>query len=304
MLPGALSSVSGVNTQECAVLFADVVGSTRLYESVGDDRAQALITELQDELSNVVRSMGGVVQEVVGDEVMLRFSDVDSGASCACRIHEAVESFSARRGVYMSVRIGLHFGPVIVEHTRVFGDTVNTASRIADIAQGGQTIITEKVVRHLTGSQRALARRFDEVWVKGKQEKLVVYDLPWRPASVTEIQLPCVSPSEQMPTLTLRYGPASHSLAAARREFSIGRADSNDLVVMSGSVSRRHAIVEFGRGRFVLTDTSTNGTYVLTQDGASVYLRRESLPLWGHGKIGLGLPLSAGYEHVIGFDCQ
>jgi class 3 adenylate cyclase len=294
----------GVNTEECAVVFADVVGSTRLYESAGDDRAQTLITELQNAISDVVRAMGGFVQEIVGDEVMLRFNDVDSGVSCACRIHEAVESFSARTGVQMSVRIGLHFGPVIVDHARVFGDTVNTASRIADIAQGGQTIITEKVVSQLTGSQRALARRFDEVWVKGKQEKLVVYDLPWRPANVTEIQLPCVAPSEQTPTLTLRYREASHSLPAARREFSIGRAETNDLVVISGSVSRRHATVEFARGRFVLTDTSTNGTYVLTQDGASVYLRRESLPLWGHGKVALGQPLSAGVEHLISFDCR
>jgi predicted component of type VI protein secretion system len=54
---------------------------------------------------------------------------------------------------------------------------------------------------------------------------------------------------------------------------------------MSGSVSRKHATVEFGRDRLVLLDTSTNGTYVETQDGETVFLRREAFPLWGRGRI-------------------
>ena len=53
------------------------------------------------------------------------------------KVQAAVESFSAARGVQMSVRIGLHFGPAIMEQGRIFGDTVNMAARMVGIAQAG-----------------------------------------------------------------------------------------------------------------------------------------------------------------------
>jgi len=287
------------------VVFADVAGSTRLYETVGDRVAKALIVDIEHEIAGVVSRAGGYVQEIVGDEVMFRFDSVDDGVACALQIQEAVEIFAAQRGFPMSVRIGLHFGPAIVEEGRMFGDTINTAARMAGIARGGQIVASEQVVNRLTDILRARARRFDEVKVKGKQHKIVVYDLPWRMTNLTRIQPPAASPSSSEPTLTLtlRFRQHSHSLRANRSDFSIGRSVGNDLVVMWGSVSRTHATVAFGRERFVLADKSTNGTYVQTQDGETVYLRRESLPLWGRGRIGLGAPLTEGSDHVIEFEC-
>jgi hypothetical protein len=287
-------------------VFADVAGSTRLYETVGDDAAKALIVAIEDEIASVVSRLGGYVQEIVGDEVMFRFDNVNHGVSCAVEIQEAVEVFAAQRGVPMSVRIGLHFGPAIVDEGRMFGDTINTAARMAGIARGGQIVASEDVVKHLAGSLRAMARRFDEVKVKGKQHRIVVYDLPWRMTNLTMIQPAAPSPSSSEPalTLTLRFRRASQRLLADCPEFSIGRSPGNDLVVMWGSVSRTHATVEFGRERFVLTDKSTNGTYVQTQDGESVYLRRETLPLWGRGRIALGAPLTEGSDHVVEFECE
>ena len=289
-----------------AVVFADVAGSTRLYESAGDDVAKALIVAIEDEIASVVSRSGGYVQEIVGDEVMFRFDDVNDGVSCAFEIQEAVEAFAAQRGVPMSVRIGLHFGPAIVEEGRMFGDTINTAARMAGIARGGQIVASEDVVKRLAGPLRTMARCFDEVKVKGKQHKIVVYDLPWKMTNLTMIQPAARSSAASEPalTLTLRFRRDCHRLRADQSEFNIGRSPGNDLVVMSGSVSRTHATVEFGRERFVLTDKSTNGTYVQNQDGETVYLRREALPLWGRGRIALGAPLAEGSDHVVEFECD
>jgi predicted component of type VI protein secretion system len=52
--------------------------------------------------------------------------------------------------------------------------------------------------------------------------------------------------------------------------------------------SRQHARIEFRRGKFVLVDQSTNGTWVRGDDGKDHYLRREELALWGEGMISLG----------------
>ena len=130
-----------------------------------------------------------------------------------------------------------------------------------------------------------------------------MFDLIWQPAQVTEIY---ASGAPEEPTgsgLVLRHASLRRHLQPGLGEFSIGRAGENDLVVMSGSVSRRHATVDYGRDRFVLVDRSTNGTYVLTQEGETVFLRRESLPLWGHGRMALGAPPEEGEGHVIEFEC-
>ncbi len=290
-----------MSTKNYAVAFADIAGSTRLYESAGDDMARALITALEDEIAGEVRRIGGVVHEIVGDEVMFLFDDVNAGVACACQIQQAVESFSAERVVRMSVRIGIHFGPAIMEQGRLFGDTVNIAARMAGIARGGQIIVTQAVVDDLNGMHRTLARRFDQVRVKGKREELVVFDLLWRLTNVTAIRPASAPAAERL--LTLRHGHQSCCVPSGQSPFSIGRGAHNDLVVVTGTVSRQHATVEFARGRFVLNDVSTNGTYVQLQGGESIFLRRESLPLWGQGQMGLGAPLGTGAAHVVDFDC-
>lgn len=302
VLSGYLAaSQQEVPTKKYVVAFADIVGSTRLYESAGDDVAKALVTEIQSEIAEVVSRTGGVVHEIVGDEVMFLFDDVNPGVACACQLQQAVESFSVARGLRISVRIGLHFGPAIMDQGRLFGDTVNTAARMAGIARGGQIVVTQAVVEDLTGIRRTLVRRFDQVRVKGKAEELVVFDLLWRLTNVTEIRPASVPVSERALTLTHRQG--SCCLQSGQTPFSIGRGTDNDLVVAWGTVSRKHASVDFARGRFVLSDVSTNGTYVRMQGGESVFLRRESLPLWGRGQLGLGAPLASGAHHVIDFDC-
>jgi len=286
------------------VVFADVAGSTRLYEQAGDEAAKALIVDLQSEIAGTVARTGGFIQEIVGDEVLSLFEDVNTAVSCTFAVQEATDLFSLQRGTSLSVRIGLHYGATIVEQGRVFGDTVNTAARIAAIAQGGQIIASEDVVKRLGDRLREAARRFDRVKVKGKQEPIVVHDLLWQPASVTEIRTTALPADAPLSGLTLRYEDQCRRLEPSLGELSVGRAPDNDLVVMSGSVSRKHATVDFGRDRFILLDRSTNGTYVETQDGEIVFLRREAFPLWGRGRIALGAPVAEGIAHLLEFECQ
>ena len=245
--------------------------------------------------------MGGLVQEIVGDEVMFRFESVDRSVSCACQIQETAEIYSVETGRPLSVRIGLHYGPSIIEEGRMFGDTVNTAARMADIALGGQIITSEELVRNLRVELRAMARLFDKVKVKGKQEALVVYDLLWKQTNITLISPERVPKIERAPKFVLKYVDQIYKLNTWQMPFTIGRNPENDLVIERDSVSRRHASIEFNRGHFVLIDTSTNGSYVHPDEGESIFLRREALPLWGRGQISLGS--SSSEKYMIHFDC-
>lgn len=283
------------------IAFADIAGSTPLYESVGDVGAKSLITGLQRKIAEVIAEAGGEVQEIVGDEIMFRFDDVDACATCACDIQETTCRYSCDVAKPLSVRIGIHYGPALMEDGRMFGDTINTAARIAGIAQGGQIILSEPVASRLTGPEKTKVRRFDEAHVKGKQKAIVIYDLLWRPFDVTSVAPVSIYTDNRTPRITLSYLDETYSLEVGE-EFKIGRSPDSDLIVDLDSVSRKHVVIEFRRDRFVLSDTSTNGTYVYPEDGESIYLRRQSLPLWRRGRFSIGAPVTAGCRYIIGYN--
>lgn len=290
------------SVQACTILFVDVAGSTALYESLGDLAAKEHITRLQERIAEIATECGGTVHEIIGDELMLRFDAACDGARGALAIQHVVAGFGRQSGTRLEVRIGLHCGEAIIEGDRMFGDTINVASRVAAIAQGGQIITTQAVVEQLPASLRELARQFDSAPVKGKREPLMIYDLPWQPQDLTEIS-PAPSAEPEAQTLTLSVKGRPYSLTADQSAFAIGRDPASDLVVNWPSVSRHHATIGFSRGRFVLSDSSTNGTYVTLQDHRVVFLRRESLPLWGNGQIALGAPADEGVDHTVHYRC-
>ncbi len=290
------------SVQQCTILFVDIAGSTALYESLGDEAAKQWVVRLQDRIAATASGAGGRVHEIVGDELMIRFGRVRDAATAALAIQDAVAKFSEQSDLRLAVRIGLHCGDAIVDGDRMFGDMINVAARVAAIAQGGQIITTRAVVEQLPESLRQLARRFDTAPVKGKSEPLEVYDLPWQAEDLTVIaQVDSTGPGVQ--TITLDGNGQHCTLTPQQSAFVIGRDPASDLLIDWPSVSRRHATIDFQRGRFVFSDTSTNGSHVMLQNGQVVFLRRESLPLWGSGQIALGAPADEGVDHIVDYRC-
>jgi class 3 adenylate cyclase len=291
------------SVQQCTILFVDIAGSTALYESLGDQAAKQWVMRLQDRIAATANAAGGRVHEIVGDELMIRFDRAPDAATAALAIQGAVATFSDESELPLAVRIGLHHGEAIVDGDRMFGDMINVAARVAAIAQGGQIITTRAVVERLSGSLRQSARRFDTAPVKGKSEPLEIYDLPWQAEDLTVIAQ-VDSPRPEAQTITLGANGQHCTLTPERAVFVIGRDPASDLVIDWPSVSRRHVTIDFLRGRFVLSDTSTNGSHVMLQSGQVVFLRRESLPLWGSGQIALGAPADEGVDHVVDYRCD
>ena len=88
--------------------------------------------------------------------------------------------------------------------------------------------------------------------------------------------------------LTLTFRDSSVVVSDRKKSINIGRADDNDLVVKGNLISRIHAKVEMRRGKFMLIDQSTNGTFISGEGGNDVFVRRDDSELHGHGIIGLG----------------
>ena len=86
--------------------------------------------------------------------------------------------------------------------------------------------------------------------------------------------------------------------------LTLGRGDDNDVTVKGNLISRLHARIELNRSRFVLIDESTNGTFILREDGEEIYVRRDTAQLSGSGVIGLGRVTAPGTPLAIEFDCK
>lgn len=289
-----------------AVMFADVSGSTRLYETLGDKDAKAVIGNTVDLMSEITRRNGGIVIKTIGDEVMSRFPSADAGVQAACGIQETLEAQPpVRPGVKVAVRIGVHFGPALLENGDVFGDAVNVAARMAGIAKARQIITTEDTVQMLSSPLAGKARMFDRAPVKGKQAEIVIHEVVWEQQEdvtrITAVRSSANADSTESRPLQVSCGDDSRAVPNNGSAFVMGRADNCNLIVPSTLASRQHARIEFRRGKYILIDQSTNGTWVRMQDGKEVYLRREELPLWGKGSISLGEEVRSDNPALIQF---
>ncbi len=274
---------------EVAVMFADVSGSTRLYETLGDANASRIIGKVIDVMRTATELYQGFVIKTIGDEVMSRFFSADDCLRAAQEIQEEISSGISGETISVMIKVGIHYGPAILEEDGdVFGDAVNVAARMASIAKGTQIILTRETVRHLRPDLQDKCRPFDKAFVRGKEEAIDVHQLVWETSGdVTQIQI--TEAEQSVRYLNLEYqGEQTRIASNDHRLFVIGRGVQCDLLCSARLASRRHASIEFKQGGFQLTDESSNGTFILTDTGQSIRIRRQDFTLYGAGTIALG----------------
>lgn len=276
-----------------AIMFADMTGSTSLYDDHGNTAAVQVVGQCLETLSAVVRQFRGTVIKTLGDEVMASFPDAAYAALAASEMHMAVQRLAEdqsglTRGI--RVKVGAHWGEVLEEDNDIFGDAVNVAARMASLAKADQILITKDLVEAMPPELSSTLRYYDKVELKGKAIATEVYEIIWEVSDMTVAahSMPSVSRTEHQ-RLTLRIGNDTVVLEPNSGPGAIlGRADDNDVQCAGALTSRKHAKIEYRRGRFTLTDQSANGTHV-KPDGDNAYsLRRDHAQLSGTGLIGLG----------------
>lgn len=272
-----------------AVLFADICGSTALYETVGDARALQLVTACLEAMTASVIDYRGSLIKTVGDEIICRFASAEDAVLAASDIQAKLDRRSASSSLHsMAVRIGLAYGPLIEENSDIFGDTVNLCARVVAHANPWQILVTSQLVEGLPAYLRATCRSLHAVDLKGKSEQVRLFDVVWsNDANLTLLAGSAPTRSAQQPLLRIRFAARNVLLTPDKRALSIGRDTQNDVVVASHSASRHHARIFLRSGKFILADQSTNGTYLATEEGTMV-LRHEEAILGGSGRIGLG----------------
>lgn len=278
---------------EVAILFADVVGSTQLYEQLGDAQARQMVGRCLDIMRDATEANGGTVIKTMGDEVMATFPTADDAMNAARRMQEKIsnEPDLKHGNGQVSIRIGCHYGPVVQEYRDIFGSAVHIANRMTSQAKAKQIITTLSTVERLSPEWQATARQIDVATVRGKADEVILFEVLWQPEEATSM-LPTVPWSKRgegaQKRLSLRYQGKEVVVGGGRKSVTLGRAEDNDLVVKGNLISRLHARVEASRDKFTLIDESTNGTFVQTEAGEEIFVRRDSTQLTGEGVIGLG----------------
>jgi hypothetical protein len=191
----------------------------------------------------------------------------------------------------MALHVGFHLGSALRKDDDVLGDGVNVAARLVKLAKPGQIMTSAATLKKMSDAWTNLARQVDSTQVKGKTGHFVLYELVWQPESATRmVNLARGTQPGNATRLRIRHRDREVELGPDHPIVTLGRADSCDLVVKGELVSRLHARLELRKNRALLTDQSTNGTYVRPAQGTPLFLRRDTQPIQGKGLIGLGEP--------------
>ena len=288
-----------------SVLFADIKGSTQMYELLGNDRAKNLILDLIEELSEAVEENHGEVIQTIGDEVMCIFPNADDAANAAIAMHKAMDArppINERSFGSIAVYIRINTGPVVREGMEIFGNVVNTAAKMKVLSKARQTLITQETRNCLSSEHAQLTRFVCSLPMKGKAGTSVIFEYIWENAGLTLMANGQPRSKEERPVLVLKCGPRLMEIDESQPEVTIGRMPSNDLILDYPRISRWHARVEHRRGKFVLIDASANGTFVRISGNEPVYLIHDEFQLYEEGIISLGreaTPNSPGALHFF-----
>lgn len=289
---------------EAAVLFADVSGSTKLYETAGDAIAHAAIEKCVNLMRDKTLSSNGRVIKTIGDEVMAAFPTADDAAGAAIEMQSAISEMPPVGGTQIGIRIGFNHGPVVERDGDVFGDAVNLAARLAAVATKGQIITARETVMQMAPMLKASTRAITTIQVKGKAQEIQVYELIWQQSEdMTTLASQKSVYKPKNAKLKLLVQGSEVILSAERPSVALGRDASADLVIKERMASRAHGKIERRLDKFVLTDHSANGTFITVEGDKEIVLRREEFTLRGHGWIAFGQSRATATD-VVEFFCE
>jgi class 3 adenylate cyclase len=162
---------------QVAVMFTDIVDSTRLTALIGDENWTRVRARHREMLGRCYDRHGGRKVNSIGDGFLARFESVREAVLCATEILRGLDTERRETGFAPSVRIGINAGDAIDEDGDLLGTVVNVASRITAAANANEILITETVADRLDGHFTIVDRGLREL--KGLDRSLHVLSVDW-----------------------------------------------------------------------------------------------------------------------------
>jgi adenylate cyclase len=299
----------GVNS---TIVFADLTGSSRVFEAMGNVRATETVTRLTQWIGSICQAHGGRVVKSLGDGVFATFSNAAAATHAVIELqryhHKRLMAWPVP--LRMALQIGVASGEVLEVEGDCFGDAVNLASRLSDLAGPGQIWAADAVIAQL-GEVGVRHRDLGLITIRGRSEMSAVHRVDWQEEMTSFLTVPAALTAPRLPDssfgqIELAWLDVRSMFRTEELPIHLGRVNDAQFMVNDPRVSRLHARIELRSGSCVLTDLSTYGTWVRFHgnDGPSneIALRRGECVLHVSGEIGLGAPLSDFTAPTIAFN--
>lgn len=295
------------------VVFADLYGSTGVFESLGNAKATEAVTQATNWVAEKITANGGRVVKLLGDGVLATFKKSPDAIATVVDIQRSYQLrlASLPPQLYMPLRIGVVRGDVVLVDDDCYGDAVNTASRLSELTGPHQIWVNDKAIENGPKLSDVHFRFLGPIAIRGRSEPCNVYQIEWQEDQNSEyftVQAP-VSPSSQAPFIDVLGGQIEITFKDHRQTFQsfelpihIGRFRKVDFIVNDPRVSRTHARIEWRNGSFMMVDESSYGSWVrFAGSGADLMLRRDECVLHGQGQIALGTSFADPTAPVVSF---
>ena len=286
-----------------SILVVTVCDLPRIRKMLPCEQFRGMICELFCDLSGIARHLGGKTAPADEDKLMLSFSSADDAVAAAVMMHQFVATrpqpmLSEATCLGLEIRIGT--GTVLREDNRLTGDAVQWALNTAAACSPHRTLLSDTTFQYLSMENKKRANLLGSRAAAGRRKMQGVYEFVGDDAGITLARELVHGPTD-MEVLDIVHGPAVLTIDADRPVISIGRLAENDLILSYPRVSRKHARIENRQGKFILVDTSTNGTYVKIGDLNTIHVLRDEIPLIGKGTISPGRNAASSSPGAIHF---
>ena len=291
-------------TVHTTVVFADLIGSTGLFEATGNAKAARVVTELTQWICEVFVSNGGHIVKTLGDGVLATFSQASNAIEAVIEMQRRHQKHlvSSRTSLRMPIRVGVASGEVEIVAGDCYGDAVNVAARLSDLSGASQIWAASSVLDSAGRDASIRYRPLGPISIRGRAEPCSVYQVEWKVEENSDFLTMQASVDTSRPSLTgdalggeisLAWLDTVKSFKAFDLPVHIGRDRNVEFIVNDPRVSREHARVDWRNGSVVVVDVSTYGSWIRFSGASSdLLLRREECVLHGTGEIALGAPFS------------
>lgn len=283
---------------EVTIVFADLTGSTGIFESLGNSKAAEVVSRTTQWMGQICEARGGRVIKYLGDGVLMSFDDNAACVQAAIdiqRLHpKRIASWPDN--LKMQIKMGLARGDVVLQDGDCFGDAVNVASRLSDLSGADQIFATKAVIEALAPGIQVQSRHLGPMNLRGKSEQLPVYRIEWQEDELPELltvqpDIEAYGNGGQPPSVHLELSCQNVSMTFYPDDLPIflGRGNDAQFLVKDPRVSRLHTKIKLYGDAFFLEDISSFGTWVRFSGSDSVLaLRRQECALLAQGTLALG----------------
>jgi predicted ATPase/class 3 adenylate cyclase len=217
------------STATVTILFTDVVGSSELRTSRGDESAHKMMEAHFELVRQQIEHHSGQEVKTLGDGFMVAFSSARSAVDCAVAVQRALAEHNLKATEeQVHVRIGMNTGEAIEKEGDLFGSAVDAAARVMSKAAGGQILISDNTRDAIgVGKDVAILDR-GPFWLKGFPERWRLYEVLWQEGKGSAVAAP--------PRLAERtpFVGREDERADLRRYLDGARSGQGSLVMIGG----------------------------------------------------------------------